>query len=285
MRPSATPTHTITPLPLSASPALCSTAYEAFFSSADTFMGQLAAIIAARDKLNPTVMLDADEVGVILSDDNDPKWTSSNPGFDNYYWNAAAASYAYIYGTSSVLGLDVLGESQLVGYPSLPINRGPPFNGPWIAPPQYPSVAMLNWTDGSPTARYTLLKLLVDAMKPGAPSGPYPADEADVLVTTTSKPTAAAAAASDASAPAAPVYAQAYVEGAGAGQRKVLIVSKSHLAQTVTLAGATGGTWTYVDETGGFSPAAQSVVLTSDTWTLARFSAGILFMPSSSGTV
>jgi hypothetical protein len=253
-----------------------STAYEAFFTSADTWLGQVSAIIAVRDKLNPTVMLDADEVGVILQDDNDPKWTSAAPGFDNFYWNAAAASYAYLYGTTSVLGLDVLGESQLVGYPSLPFNRGPPYNGPWVAPPQFPSVAMLNWTDGSPTARYTLLKLLVDAMKPGAPSGPYPANEADVLVTTTAK----LAEAPGVSAPAAPVFAQAYVEGAGAGARKVLIVSKSHLPQTVTVAGATGGTWTYVDETGGFGPA-QSVQLTADTWQLERFSAGILFMPTS----
>ena len=144
-------------------------------------------------------------MGVILPDDNDAVWTSSNPGFPNSYWNAAAASYAYLFGITSVVGLDVLvgttpernrprslsgfalftsegttinsitealralfrridtfeilpavsalqGESQLVGYPSTNITRPAPYNGIWTAPPQYPSVAMLNWTDGSGTA-------------------------------------------------------------------------------------------------------------------------------------
>jgi SAM-dependent methyltransferase len=55
-------------------------------------------------------MLDADEVGVILADDNDPQWTSAAPGFGPLYWNAAAGSYAYLYGRGSVVGLDVLGN-------------------------------------------------------------------------------------------------------------------------------------------------------------------------------
>ena len=53
------------------------------------------------------------QVGVILPDDNDGKYTSQDPGFPNSYWNAAAASFAYLFGKSSVLGLDVLGESQV----------------------------------------------------------------------------------------------------------------------------------------------------------------------------
>ena len=36
------------------------------------------------------------------------------------------------------------GESQLVGYPSFNFTRAPPV-GLWTAPPQYPSVAMINW--------------------------------------------------------------------------------------------------------------------------------------------
>ena len=123
-------------------------------------------------------------VGVILSDDNDPKWTSGSPGFGPLYWNAAAGSYAYLYGRSSVLGLDVLGESQMVGYPSLNFTRGAPINGLWTAPPQYPSVALLNWTDGSGTARYWALKLLQDSMRPGAPAGRASAAEADAVVAT-----------------------------------------------------------------------------------------------------
>lgn len=112
-----------------------------------------------RDALNPAVMLDADEVGVILPDvsfdashpalekkhprpktqppinptqnqDNDGKYTSDKPGFPAIYWNAAAAMYAYLYGRTAVLGLDVLGESQLIGYPSIPFPAGRPSTAP-----------------------------------------------------------------------------------------------------------------------------------------------------------
>ena len=55
-------------------------------------------------------------------------------------------------------GLDILGESQLVGNPALPeLNL----------PPQYPSVAMLNWTNGLGNARYHVLKTLIENFKPG----------------------------------------------------------------------------------------------------------------------
>lgn len=66
--------------------------------------------IATRDALSPGTLLDADEVGVILPDDNDAVWTSAAPGFPNTYWNAAGAMYAYAYGKVSVVGLDILGE-------------------------------------------------------------------------------------------------------------------------------------------------------------------------------
>ena len=60
-------------------------AYAAFFPSGDDWAEQVRAIMAVRDALNPSVMLDADEVGVILDDDNDPKWTSNAPGFPAIY--------------------------------------------------------------------------------------------------------------------------------------------------------------------------------------------------------
>ena len=51
---------------------------------------------------------------------------------------------------SPKLGIDVVGESQLVGYPT-----------------QFPSVTMLDWTTGRPNARYWTLKLLMDGFAPG----------------------------------------------------------------------------------------------------------------------
>lgn len=42
------------------------------------------------------------------------------------------------------LGIDVVGASQLVGYPDLPNVLGG-------LPPQYPSVALLDWNTGMQT--------------------------------------------------------------------------------------------------------------------------------------
>jgi hypothetical protein len=59
------------------------------------------------------------------------------------------------------------------------------------------------------------------------------------------------------------------------GTRRVLIMNKSPTAQTLTVPGATGGSWAYVDESTGFGPWA-TVVLPSDTFELAPYAAGVL---------
>lgn len=48
------------------------------------------------------------------------------------------------------MGIDVAGESQLVGFPT-----------------QYPSVSMVDWNDGKPNARFWVLKLVHDNLGPG----------------------------------------------------------------------------------------------------------------------
>jgi hypothetical protein len=48
------------------------------------------------------------------------------------------------------LGVDVVGESQLVGFPS-----------------QFPSVTLIDWTTGKPNARYAVLELLKNNFGPG----------------------------------------------------------------------------------------------------------------------
>ena len=139
--------------------------YEEFFSAADNFLNDAKTFMSIRDAINPSMLIDADELGVILPDDNNPVYTSDEPGFPNVFWNAAAALYGYEYGSLSVSGLDVVGMSQLVGYPSLNITRTD--NGKIdLLEPQFPSVAMLNWTDGSGTARYWALKLIIDSLTP-----------------------------------------------------------------------------------------------------------------------
>ena len=84
------------------------------------------------------------ELGVIL---RSPE--VSGP-IDNNYWNLAGAMYAHIFLELTKMGIDVVGESQLVGYPS-----------------QFPDVSMVNWENGKPNARYWVLKLLVDNFHAG----------------------------------------------------------------------------------------------------------------------
>jgi hypothetical protein len=57
--------------------------------------------------------------------------------------------FADLYVQLAHLGIDVLGESQLVGFPG-----------------QFPSVTMLDWNTGQPNARYWVLKLLRDNFEP-----------------------------------------------------------------------------------------------------------------------
>ena len=60
------------------------------------------------------------------------------------------AMYAYVFLELTKMGIDVAGESQLVGYPS-----------------QFPDVTMINWENGNPNARYWILKLLKENFGPG----------------------------------------------------------------------------------------------------------------------
>jgi hypothetical protein len=75
------------------------------------------------------------------------------------YWNLAGALYAYIFLELTKLGIDVAGESQLVGYPT-----------------QFPDVSMMNWENGNPNARYWVLRLIKENLGAG-----------DILATTTCK--------------------------------------------------------------------------------------------------
>ena len=280
--------------------------------------------------------------------------------------------FAYLFGKSAVVGLDVLGESQLIGYPSIPFPRKAPYNGPWVAPPQYPSVSLLSWggafgNPGDGTARYWVLKLLIDEFHAGPPAGTYAPAEADVLVNTTTTEAVAPLASPfcadvinlasmsmfcatgvindivfasygtpmgscgtwavnaschaanssaivraacvgkqsctvDATTPifgdpcyktvkhlvveatcstgggaqrlaASVVYAQAFVEASGG--RKVLVVNTDYAPHNVSLAGAAGAQWLYIDESTTYGPAA-STTLSADTWLMAPYAVGVL---------
>ena len=109
-------------------------------------------IDAIRQRLSPQTKTDTDELGVILaSDEAEIAESKAHPDrIPALYWNAAGALYAYLYAELAKQGIDVIGESQLVGYPS-----------------QFPSVTMIDWKNGKPNARYWVLSLLKDNFHPG----------------------------------------------------------------------------------------------------------------------
>jgi hypothetical protein len=122
-----------------------------YFDQAEGFLKTVRYIEAIRKRLSPETKTTVDELGVISADDN----AQGEPGhaskpIPNSYWNLAGAMYAYLFGELTKIGIDVAGESQLVGFPT-----------------QFPSVSMVDWNVGKPNARYWVLKLLHDNFRPG----------------------------------------------------------------------------------------------------------------------
>jgi hypothetical protein len=100
-----------------------------------------------RKRLSPSTKTDLDELEVILP----PDYTAA----DNVpppagYWNLAGSLYVYLFIHFSRLQIDIIGESQLIGYPS-----------------DDPSVSMMDWTTNQPNARFWVLKLIKGSFHPG----------------------------------------------------------------------------------------------------------------------
>jgi hypothetical protein len=123
-----------------------------FFNQAEGFLATTRFILAIRDRLSPQTKTDTDELGVILPTDGiEIAASKAMPDhIPHRYWNAAGALYGYLFVELSKLGVDVIGESQLVGYPS-----------------QFPSVSMIDYNNGKPNGRYWVLKVIKDNFHPG----------------------------------------------------------------------------------------------------------------------
>ena len=206
-----------------------------FFAQADGFLNVVRYVESIRKRLSPETRTTINEIGSISAED----LAQGEPGYvfkpiPNSYWNLAGAMYAYIFGQLSLIGVDVAGESQLVGYPT-----------------QFPSVSMVDWSDGRPNARYWVLKLLKDNFGPG-----------DKLVETR--------------------VANRYVYALGVvksdGKRRVLLVNKRNRPFDVSIPGARGGQVDRVDQTTALQPPA-SARLTDDTVTLGGFAVAVVTLP------
>jgi hypothetical protein len=123
-----------------------------FFDQADRFLSNVGYIEVIRKRLSPETKTDTDELGTILPTDFlDMQDAKAHP--DNIpplYWNASGALYAYLFIGLSKQGINIIGESQLNGYPS-----------------QFRSVTMVDWENGKPNARFWILKIIKDNFHSG----------------------------------------------------------------------------------------------------------------------
>jgi hypothetical protein len=119
------------------------------------------------------------------------------------------------------MGIDVVGESQLAGYPT-----------------QFPSVSMVDWETGLPNPRLSTLRLLRENFGPGDKIVQQPADlfghGHPYLY-------------------CMPVVTRDH-------KHRVLLVNKRNRPMRVTLKGATGARVDYVDQTAGLPSPATSTM-------------------------
>lgn len=118
-----------------------------FFDQAERFIVATRFIESIRKRLSPETRTDMDEIGSILPTDGD---ANPNPSIPPLYWHASGALYAYLFVESAKMGIDVVGESQLVGYPT-----------------QYPSVSLVDWKTGKANARFEVLRLIHESVHVG----------------------------------------------------------------------------------------------------------------------
>lgn len=121
-------------------------AYEyTVFDKAESFINTVSFIENIRKRLAPGTRTDINELGTFVSDE------MRNQPIPTAYWNLSASVYAYFFIELTKLGIDVIGESQLVGFPT-----------------QFPDVSLINYQTNQPNARYWVLKLIKDNIPPGA---------------------------------------------------------------------------------------------------------------------
>jgi hypothetical protein len=118
-----------------------------FFDQANGFLNTVRFVESIRRRLSPQTKTDLDELGVILPTDNKAGDDVPPPAA---YWNLAGSLYAYLYIELSRMQIDLIGMSQMVGYPT-----------------QFPSVSMMDWRTNEANARFWVLKLIKDSLHSG----------------------------------------------------------------------------------------------------------------------
>ncbi|CZR70256.1 uncharacterized protein PAC_20157 [Phialocephala subalpina] len=118
------------------------------FQQAETFLNEVSQIETIRKQLSPSTKTTLNEIGTF-----DPQGAVTIvPGYEvpaeYFIWSGGV--FAYVFSRIAAMGIDVIGESQLVGYPG-----------------QFPSVSMVDYTTGLPNARLRVLQLIQESFAPG----------------------------------------------------------------------------------------------------------------------
>ncbi len=122
-----------------------------FFAQADHFLDTAARIDSIRARLSPHTETQINETGCIAAgDQGDGPGKMSGGDVSNEYLSLCGAMFAYLSARLAERGIQVVGASQLLGFPS-----------------QYPSVSLLDWNTGLPNVRYRSLELLIRCRTPG----------------------------------------------------------------------------------------------------------------------
>jgi hypothetical protein len=123
-----------------------------FFEQVDRCLAVARYIDVIRQRLSPETGTAVNEVGTLSLEDIMRLTNPDHVGqlIPDSYWALSAALYAYVYAELSKLGIGVVAQSHLLGFPGF-----------------FPSCTMLDWKSGRPNLRYWGLKLVRDNFGPG----------------------------------------------------------------------------------------------------------------------
>ena len=213
------------------------------FDKADHFVNVVHYIESIRKRLSPATRTTIDELGTFVNEE------MRDQPIPREYWNLSASVYAYFFIELTKLGIDVIGESQLVGFRT-----------------QFPDVSMINPDNSRPNARFRVLQLIRDNFQAG-----------DALVSTGVE-----------GLRGGDIMAQGFTSGgtggtgaAGGteGTKRVLILNKRNKTIRVKLpAGFKGSVTSTVDMSSGDN-APRQATLDSDTIEMSPFAVSVITLP------
>ncbi len=170
------------------------------FDLTDQFLENVRFIEAIRKELSPQTETDINETGIMAHSTPDP------------FWSLSAASWAYLYGKLSRMGINVV-----------------TMTGSFVYGPIFGSLSLVEPKNGALNARYWVLRLLHDNLDPG-----------DRMVeTSVGNPI-----------PPPPIYAQGFITPGG--ERKILLVNKRNHSVEVKIPGVGGAREEFLDVTTPF---------------------------------